>query len=66
MTKLKIVHAIPREPREDVVVGSVPDRCKCGGTLTHGYGFAGGGLGPYAICEECGTFYKCPEEDGEE
>ena len=34
---------------------SEDSRCpNCGGEMTFGYGFAGGGLGPYTICLDCG------------
>jgi hypothetical protein len=33
---------------------------KCGGELEWGYGLAGGGMGPYALCasDECDWFQK--------
>lgn len=37
------------------------NRCpRCGGELIYGYGLAGGGMGPYEICEneECTHFEK--------
>jgi hypothetical protein len=35
------------------------DKCPhCGKDLEYGYGLAGGGIGPYAYCEEHGVIRK--------
>ena len=44
---------------------SLPNECpKCGTQTGHGYGLAGGGIGPYVYCmgNNCDYFAKIPEE----
>jgi RNA polymerase subunit RPABC4/transcription elongation factor Spt4 len=35
----------------------------CGAHLIYGYGFAGGGLGPYKMCGSCDYFEKEQDRD---
>lgn len=34
------------------------ERCACGGPLHYSFGLAGGGYGPYFICERCSLIHK--------
>jgi hypothetical protein len=46
--------------------GAEPDGCpKCGADLAHGYGLAGGGMGPYTYCENdsCDYFVKAQDPE---
>lgn len=61
MTDQRIVlHVAAAQPDEGVIVGPIPNVCDCGHGLEHGFGLAGGGIGPYAECLACGRFYKAP------
>ncbi len=45
---------------------SIPKRCpKCGGDIEVGYGFMGGGIGPYAFCVNAKCDYFVKEQDRE-
>jgi len=39
---------------------------ECGGEITPGYGLAGGGMGPYQLCLDCGWIEKEQEPVKEE
>jgi hypothetical protein len=46
-----------------------PEQCKCSkcsGQLFAGHGLAGGGMGPYVLCLDCGELVLKGIEDGGE
>jgi len=65
----RVLHVSTDKPRDDVfIVESAPDACHACGheSLTAGFGLAGGGMGSYWICDNCGRLHKAPEPPEED
>lgn len=50
-----IAHIAESKPREDAIADRCPDHPNA--TSTGGFGLAGGGFGPYEVCDECGRIF---------
>ena len=59
-----IICGLPPPPRPPSLSDAPPSCRECGGSLEHGYGLAGGGCGPYLICESCSMVAAKDQDDG--
>lgn len=58
------IHITEKQARPGILARQVQACTTCGGPLQDGYGFAGGGLGPYGYCDKCGrVVWKCITEE---
>lgn len=64
------VHLTSSTPNDETkIVDSLPDACPtCSGPMHTGYGLAGSGMGPYALCLTCddGPIFKLIDADDPE